>query len=107
MLAMSIQLELYREMRALSSRMVEAARAADWERLVALERAVADLRDRLMQESAETGDAQEAEEKRALIQAILADDAEIRRHTEPWMEQVRRYLTGRINQDRIDRAYGG
>lgn len=106
MLAMSLQLEIYREMHALSQRMVEAARAQDWDRLLSLERAVASLRDKLMAESQEEGSASEAEEKRRLIRAILADDAEIRRHTEPWMEQVRRYLTGRVNQDRLDRAYG-
>ena len=41
-----------------------------------------------------------------VIQRILDDDAEIRRHTEPWMEQVRRFLGGRNSRDRVERAYG-
>ncbi|MCX7898435.1 MAG: flagellar protein FliT [Rhodocyclaceae bacterium] len=107
MLAMPTQLEIYREMRRLASCMVDAARAQDWDRLIALERNVAALRDQLAREAKEeAGPPEEIEEKRALIRAILADDAEIRRHTEPWMEQVRRYLTGRLNQDKVERAYG-
>lgn len=107
MLAMPSQIETYKEICALSAQMVDAARANDWERLVDLERGVASLRDGL------TGDddnyslsMQELDLKHGLIQRILDDDAEIRRHTEPWMEQVRRFLGGRSTRDRVERAYG-
>jgi flagellar protein FliT len=46
------------------------------------------------------------ERKRELIQRILRDDAEVRRHTEPWMEQVRRFLTGNVHQRQANRACG-
>ena len=107
MLLMPAQIEIYEQMCALSSRMVEAARANDWDRLIDLERAVADLRDTLAQE-AETGstDPRDAEKKRAMIQRILKDDAEVRRHTEPWMEQVRRFLSGDVRKRQVDQAYG-
>lgn len=107
MLSMAAQIEIYEQMSALSTRMVEAARANDWDRLIDLEHAVAGLRETLANEPENgTIDAFEAEKKRALIQQILRDDAEVRRHTEPWMEQVRRFLTGNMKKRQVDRAYG-
>jgi flagellar protein FliT len=95
MLAMPAQIEIYEQMCALSTRMVEAARANDWNQLIDLERTVAGLRQSLLSEpEGGTIDAFEAEKKRELIQQILRDDAEVRRHTEPWMEQVRHFLSG-------------
>ena len=107
MLPMPAQLEIYEQMCALSARMVEAARAGDWERLIALERAVAELRDTLIGEGdSGAGTPDEAERRRVLIRRILRDDAEVRRHTEPWMEQVRRFLTGNVRKRQVDQAYG-
>jgi flagellar protein FliT len=108
MLLMPAQIEIYEQMCALSTRMVEAARANDWDRLVDLERSVAGLRNSLIQDS-EIANAQpqEAERKRRLIQRILQDDAEVRRHTEPWMEHVRRFLSGNVRKRQVDRTYGG
>jgi flagellar protein FliT len=107
MLVMSAQIEIYEQMCALSARMVEAARASDWDQLIDLERSVASLRQTLINEpEGGTIDAFEAEKKRALIQQILRDDAEVRRHTEPWMEQVRRFLSGDTRKRQVDRAYG-
>jgi flagellar protein FliT len=45
---MPSQIELYEEMSLLSSRMVEAARAGDWDSLLELEHGVATLRNSLM-----------------------------------------------------------
>lgn len=104
---MSSQLQLYEQMCALSNHMVEAARKNDWERLVNLERSVSALRDTLMeQENEATLTPQDAEKKRELIQRILKDDAEVRRHTEPWMEQLRRFLSGNVRKRQVDQAYG-
>ena len=107
MLPMPAQIEIYEQMCALSTRMVEAARASDWERLIDLERAVSSLRETLLKE-ADNGSTnpREAEKKHELIQRILRDDAEVRRHTEPWMEQVRRFLTGNVRKHQVDQAYG-
>lgn len=107
MLPMPAQIEIYEQMCALSARMVVAARAGDWQCLIDLERAVAGLRDTLVQEAAAgSADPREAARKRALIQRILHDDAEVRRHTEPWMEQVRRFLGGNLRKRQVDRACG-
>jgi flagellar protein FliT len=102
MLLMPAQLDRYEEISALSARMVEAARRGDWDGLVDLERHVATLRDGLVAEAApvQTDSPEaipEAARVRVLIQQILDDDAEVRRHTEPWMEQVRLLLSGHLN----------
>lgn len=104
---MPAQIEIYEQMSALSTRMVEAARTNDWDQLIDLEKAVSDLRQVLANEQ-DIGpqSSQETIKKRALIQRILQDDAEVRRHTEPWMEQVRRFLTGDARKRQVDRAYG-
>jgi flagellar protein FliT len=100
-------LAMYETMSTISARMVEAARANDWDRLVALEKDCAGLAREL-----EGGDrpqplaGAERERKIALIRQILADDAEGRRHTEPWMEQVRQFLGGGARERNVRRAYG-
>jgi len=107
MLAMPTQIELYQDMTALSAEMVEAARAHDWNRLVALEKSVAALRNGLMGNDDNSRlTATERSRKAAMIQRILDDDAEIRRHTEPWMEQVRHFLGGTAVRQKVARAYG-
>jgi len=106
MLPMPSQIEMYQDMSALSARMVEAARAHDWDRLIGLERSVAALRDTLlaMDDNAGLND-EDAGRKAALIRRILDDDAEVRRHTEPWMEQVRQFLGGNARRQQVE--HGG
>lgn len=106
MLAMPSQIEIYEEMSALSARMVAAAQSNDWENLIALEKSVVALRQTLMADD-DNGrlSAPEIEMKRTLIQRILDDDAEIRRHTEPWMEQVRQFLGDHGRCKEIERVY--
>jgi len=48
----------------------------------------------------------ELERKVALIHQILADDAEVRRHTEPWMEQVKQFLSHSARAGHVRNAYG-
>lgn len=93
MLTMNSQIEIYENMGALSARMAEAARAHDWDELVNLEKSVAQLRASLEADDDNCKlSSTDIERKRSLIQKILDDDAEVRRYTEPWMEQVRKYL---------------
>ena len=97
----------YEEMCALSAQMVTAAQSNDWEHLVQLERKVAALRDALMRDddNSALGDG-ERESKARMIQRILEDDAEVRRHTEPWMDDLRRFLGGAARRRQVERAYG-
>ena len=106
MLAMPSQIARYEEMRELSARMVEAARSKDWDSLVTLEKAVADLRRTLIDEDDSSLSSADIERKAGLIRQILVDDAEIRRHTEPWMEHLRRFLGDASKKQQVDRAYG-
>lgn len=106
MLLMPSQIEIYQEMSALSAQMVEAARSHDWERLVTLERSVSALRDTLMAED-DNANLPPGDRglKATLIQQILDHDAEIRRHTEPWMEHVRQFLGDGAKKRQVDQAY--
>lgn len=102
---MPAQLERYQEISALSARMVDAARRGDWDELIDLERQVAVLRGRLIADAAPLPDSTdgpfESTRMRGLIQQILDDDAEVRRHTEPWMEQIRQLLSGHVSGWRV------
>jgi flagellar protein FliT len=106
MLRMPSQIELYEEMSLLSSRMAAAARASAWDTLKELELRIAGLRSRLPT-LAEDGDLPAADlaHKHSLIQRILDDDAEVRRHTEPWMEQLCQLLSDSARRRDILKAY--
>jgi len=89
-------LHLYETMCDVSMRMADAARANDWDRLTALEKDISCLRDSLAAcdplVASVTLSAEERACKVQLIQRILAEDAEVRTYTEPWMNRVRKYL---------------
>jgi flagellar protein FliT len=103
---MPSQLELYEEMSLLSSRMVVAARASAWDSLKELEQRIVGLRSRLPT-VADDSDVPAADlaRKHSLIQRILDDDAEVRRHTEPWMEQLCQLLSDSARRRDILKAY--
>lgn len=105
MLGMPSQIELYEEMSLLSSRMVRAARAGEWGELIQLETRVSELRGAVQSAPEDGSSPADLERKRLLIQGILDDDAEVRRHTEPWMEHVRRFLGDSTRRRDIDKAY--
>ncbi|MBK6631501.1 MAG: flagellar protein FliT [Betaproteobacteria bacterium] len=100
-------LSLYESMNALSAQMVEAATACDWDRLTLLEKDCAGLVGMLDARDEPTllTDA-ERTRKADLIRRILADDAEVRRHAEPWMAQVKLFLGGGARERTVRRAYG-
>ena len=103
--AMPTQMDIYEQIGVLSARMVDAARANDWDHLVMLEHDVRQLREQLTDNTELDPAPVDIERKRSLIQQILDDDAEVRRHTEPWMEQVRRFLGAGAQRRRVERAY--
>jgi flagellar protein FliT len=105
MSSMPGNIELYEEIRALSARMVGAAQCAQWDELVELEQRIAALRDSMLHTDDDTLSPADAQRKRLLIQGILADDAEVRRHTEPWMEHVRQFLGAGVVARRVSQAY--
>jgi flagellar protein FliT len=101
----------FEAMSVVSGRMVDAARANEWERLVVLEREMAVIRAELMR--GEPGGNQpvdlskaEATRKASLIEAIIADDLEVRRHVEPWLASARKLLAGTQRDRAVRVAYG-
>lgn len=94
--------------------MAEAARANDWDRLSALEREAAELRDAARAGADAAADAAtlaalpaaEAESLRAGIERLLALDAEIRAHTDPFLASVRKLLAGGRQERAVRNAYG-
>lgn len=103
------KLAIYEHMAALTAQMVAAAQQADWDQLTELEHHVGAMRDQLIAADrvAVVPEADETRRARkvALIQRMLADDREIRRHTEPWMESVRTLLAGNARQRNLRTAY--
>ncbi len=103
-------LSLYEQMSGLTDQMVHAARENDWDRLCVLEQEVAALRQRLVMNdplsAAMPLDETERRRKAELIKQMLADDREIRRHTEPWMEGVRQMLSSGNRTRNLRATYG-
>jgi len=86
-------LDTYGSISILSGEMLKAAKSGDWERLAELERDCRALLDTLSRDDA--GERRAArpdlgyiQRKYELIRKVLADDAQIRRYTEPWMDKL-------------------
>jgi flagellar protein FliT len=109
-MGMQDSLGQYEAMCRLTGRMAEAARENDWDLLSSLEQEVASIRDYLSAQDAKgiipRLNETQREHKRELILRMLADDREIRRHTEPWMASVRSLLAGAVTARNVRKAYG-
>ncbi len=82
-------LDYYRAIEDSSLKMLEAARARDWDEVVRYEGACAVLIEQLRFKSQTEQLAQaERTEKTKIMQRILRNDAEIRVLAEPWLAQV-------------------
>lgn len=102
-------LALFESMSKVSAAMLDAARANDWDTLVALERDMAALRDEIQRVEREEPLADagtEAARKAELIAAMLENDREIRQHVEPWLASVRKLLSGSARDRAVRAAYG-
>ncbi|MDD2873660.1 MAG: flagellar protein FliT [Azoarcus sp.] len=87
--------------------MAAAAQANDWEQLVELERAAADVCKTARNTS--DGTALSADEQRTLaanIRSILELDREIRTHVEPALESTRKLLSTTVRDKAVRNAYG-
>lgn len=108
---MNANIAQYENVCSLSSRMVEAARANDWDNLCALESEARALIEqvKLSDPLAQTEimrDETLRRRKVALIHQILADDREIRSHAQPWLESVRILLAANSRQRAVKSLYG-
>jgi flagellar protein FliT len=97
----------YESLSALTGRMREAAVQGEWDKLVNIEQQcrqqVAAMRPA---DATAMLDEPARERKIQLIRKILADDAEIRNHTEVWMGQLQRIMQNTRQEQRLHQAYG-
>lgn len=101
-------LHLYGSVSAKTGQMLEAAQRGDWDRLVELEKDCRALIDALKHADEGTcpADPDYIRRKAELIRKVLADDVEIRKHTEPWMERLQALLGSARQMHKLERAYG-
>jgi flagellar protein FliT len=100
-------LDHFRHMAALSAKMCQAAQQADWDSLVEQERLLVQARRTRILSAPEMAGLSEAGQKhvRALIEKMLEDDAEVRRHVTPWLGSTRRYLASLNQGQKMQNAY--
>ena len=99
----------YENILAVTEQMLDAARASDWGLLVKLEQECRRQVESLM--TARGGDAivlepQLHKRKVEIIRKVLADDAEIRNLTEPWLARLQHLLTSTGQERKLYSAYG-
>jgi flagellar protein FliT len=100
-------LEVYENVAAITTRMLEAARTGDWEQLAELEsrcsRQVATLQK---YDAPHTLTGASRDKKVEIIRKILADDQEIRSITQPWMKQLTALMHSTGTERKLSQAYG-
>ena len=88
---------IYEAILTITGRMLKAAQSADWERLITLEHECRGLTKKLMiSDKNKVLSSDLRQRKQEIIQQILADDAEIRTLTQPWMAQLQNILSNPV-----------
>jgi flagellar protein FliT len=99
-------LSAYEAIGRITGEMLAAAKGAQWDQLVELEKSCSAVVSRLRDGGEVALSAAGRERKIALIRQILDDDRKIRDLTQPWMAR----LTALINNNKVERriaaAYG-
>ncbi|ARO88041.1 flagellar protein FliT [Nitrosospira lacus] len=98
-------LTAYQNISNVTGEMAAAARAGQWDRLTVLERHYSALVSRLAAAKPARLTNDMLRQKIELIHKILADDAEIRSYTEPWLDRVQSLLGNAGMERRLRRAY--
>lgn len=99
-------LAIYSGIADLTRRMLTAARAAEWDTLINLEKACSTHFARLFAiEDGAPRDAQYQRRKAELIRAVLDDDAEIRLLVEPWQARLSALIHHHGQQRRLQQTY--
>lgn len=99
-------LSYYEALAAASGRMLRAAQASDWDALIEHEKECAGMIEALR--AADAGsrlDAAGRLRKGSLIRQVLAEDAEIRRLTQPWLRALEDMLRASTNRARLGDHY--
>lgn len=105
---MNTAIENYEFLSSVMGQMRAAATQGEWDHLVELEKQCSQRVDVMKAQDAVTPlDESTRLRKVALIRKILADDAEIRNHTQPWMAQLQRIMQSAGQERRLLEAYSG
>ncbi|MDE2343431.1 MAG: flagellar protein FliT [Betaproteobacteria bacterium] len=105
---MNTVIDNYESLSSLMGLMREAAAQGQWNRLLDLETQCRQQVETMKQADVQMQlDPTARAKKRDLILKILADDATIRRHTQPWMEQLQRLMRSTRQEQQVRQAYGG
>ncbi len=99
-------LNCYEAIAQASSKMLAAARAADWDGLIAAEMECGNFINQVSALSKKAAISDEGNKRRmAIIHRVLADDAQIRNLVEPRLLVLEGFLHGRDNGRRVRNAY--
>ncbi|MES1983086.1 MAG: flagellar protein FliT [Pseudomonadota bacterium] len=105
---MSTVIENYEFLSSITGQMRDAAMQGQWDQLVELEKQCSQRVEIMKAEDTATVLNESGRlEKVALIRKILADDAEIRRQTEPWMDRLQQLMHSTGQERRLQQAYMG
>jgi flagellar protein FliT len=101
-------LGLYEEVARLTGNMLSAAHQSDWDRLVELEAGCADCIESLKGCQVPEALSESARQQKVeMLKTILANDREIRKLTQPWMQRIGRLLETSQRQCDVARTYRG
>lgn len=99
-------IENYEFLSSVMGQMREAAARGEWDHLVELEQQCGQRVESMKAlDAAEPLNESARLRKVALIKKILADDAEIRNLTQPWMAQLQNLITGVAQERRVQQTY--
>lgn len=99
-------LRYYESIAGQSQRMLLAAQAGDWEDLCAAEKECAQLIAHLKQLGDKPPlDSVERTRRMQILKTMLAEDAQIRDLTEPWLKQLENLLHSAGNARRLGSSY--
>jgi flagellar protein FliT len=99
-------MQTYEALASLSGEMLEAARNAEWNRLISLEQASRKLVDTLPEaDHPAPAESSHRVRRQKILMRILSDDAEIRSLTQPWMDEVSQFLTSLKLERKMVQSY--
>ncbi|MBU1689541.1 MAG: flagellar protein FliT [Gammaproteobacteria bacterium] len=97
----------YELLSALTVQMREAAEQGKWEELISLEQKCTNLVTAMKPiDARSTLDETARQRKDQLIHKILADESEIRNHTQAWMGELQNLLKSNRQAQRLQQKYG-
>lgn len=102
---MNASIDSLQRMAEVSERMLDAAEAGDWDRLVELEREMKQARDQAGVGAAHEDDATLLYKAR-LVERMLSNQQRILRQVRPWMNETRELLAHGSRDRAVRAAYG-